>query len=188
MVSLLSEIPDEPCVDGAKEQLAVTGFLPRAWHIVQYPPDLETAKIGVRHKPGLFEDLVCSWLEALGKLGGAAALPDYGIVDGLACGLVPDHRGFALVGDTNCGYVTTSDTAFGNRLLDALDLGRKYLLGIVLHPARSGKDLLELLLAHRDSLAVFIKDYGATAGGALVDAQYVFHLLFYLVSWGFLMP
>ena len=49
-----------------------------------------------------------SWpccFELLAESGGAAILPDDGVVDGLAGGAVPDDGGFALVGDADGGDV-----------------------------------------------------------------------------------
>ena len=51
--------------------------------------------------------------ELLAESGGAAILPDDGVVDGLAGCAVPDDGGFALVGDADGGNVAWLCVGFG---------------------------------------------------------------------------
>ena len=104
---------------------------------------------------------------------GAGVLPDDGVVDRLAGGLVPHHRGFALVGDADGGDVVPGQVRLGQGRADHLagvvpDLG-----GVVLHPAGLREDLLVLHLAGGDDAAAVVEDDGAGARGALVDGDYV---------------
>jgi iron complex transport system ATP-binding protein len=65
------------------------------------------------------------------------------------------------------------------QLADDGSLGRPYLLRVVLHPARLGKMLCELLLRHGQALALAVEDDGSRTAGTLVDSQDVllFHRL-----------
>ena len=104
-------------------------------------------------------------------VGGAAILPDDGVVDRLAGGAVPHHDGLALVGDADAGQRPGVELRAGQRAATDLDRCRPDFLGIVLDPAGLGKDLRQLLLRRGDGLARGVEDDGAGAGGALVDGE-----------------
>jgi hypothetical protein len=80
----------------------------------------------------------------------------------LAGGAVPQHRGFALVGDANGQLARTGRRA---KLLQCLlrhgTLRRPDLIGVVLHPAGLGKNLAEFLLRRGHGLASLVKHNGA---------------------------
>ena len=96
-------------------------------------------------------------------------MPDDGIVDRLAGGLLPDDGGLALVGDAHRGDVFGIDVGLfesaGNDFLDAFPDFH----GIVLDPAGLGIDLLVFFLIDADDLAGMIEDHKAGAGRALID-------------------
>ena len=70
-------------------------------------------------------------------VGGAAVLPDDGVVDRLAGAAVPDHHGLALVGDADGGDVGGGKPGVGQGLPRGGDDGCPDFLRIVLHPAGS---------------------------------------------------
>ena len=97
------------------------------------------------------------------------------MVDGKPCLSVPDHGGFALVGDADCADIAGLEPGFGQRLacrgqLRAPDLNR-----VMLDPARLGVDLRQLLLRQRDDVASRIEHDAAGTGGALVEGEQVGH-------------
>ena len=113
----VGQLPDEPGVDRAEEQLAFLRPLARAGHVVEQPLDLRTGKIRIRHEPRLGADLVAParFDDAVDDVGGAAALPDDGVGDRLAGLLVPDHGRLALVGDADGGNVCGRDAELAHR-------------------------------------------------------------------------
>ena len=106
---------------------------------------------------------------------GAAVLPDDGVVNGLAGFAVPDHRGFALVGNAQRADVLRFQAGLGQRLAGRGQLAAPDFHRIVFDPARSGINLRQLLLGQRHDAAVFVKHNAARAGGALVEGKKVSH-------------
>ncbi len=97
------QVPDDPCVDGAKGQFARLGPRANTVHVIENPSQFCAAEIGVEQQTRavghhLFKPF---GLEPLADLGRAAVLPDDGVEHRLACGTIPDQRGFALVGDAD---------------------------------------------------------------------------------------
>ena len=101
------EAPEQVGVDGPESELSPLGPFARAFYVVEDPGDFGAREIGVEHEAGLLLDprFVGLVFELANHACGAAVLPDDGIVDGFAGLAVPDHGGFALVGNANCGDV-----------------------------------------------------------------------------------
>ena len=101
------QLPDQPSLDRAKEQVAPLGPRTHAGLIVQNPFQLGCRKIGVNDKTGLFPDLIgqALRLERIAVFACAAALPYDGMADRLAGVAVPDDRCLALVCNANGGNV-----------------------------------------------------------------------------------
>ena len=100
--------PDQIAVDRAKEQITIGRFLARALNSVEDPFHLGAGKIGIEQKTGLRGEhrLMAAAAQSLANIGCAAVLPDNRLMDRLAGVFIPDHRGFALVGNANGGNVT----------------------------------------------------------------------------------
>ena len=82
--------------------------------------------------------IMASWparLQPRADVGGAAVLPDDGVVDRLAGLAIPDDGGLALVGDADRGDVLASAPAFFSALRQTATR-RPDLLRLVLDPAR----------------------------------------------------
>ena len=105
------QLPDQPGVDGAEKQLALFRLLSGAGGVVQQPFDLGAGEVGIGHKAGLFPDdiAVAPGFQLVDDGGGAAALPDNGVGNGLAAGFFPDHGGLPLVGDADGRDVSGGD-------------------------------------------------------------------------------
>ena len=99
--------PQKECVDGAEGELAGLRRGARAGHIVEQPGDLAGGKIRIEQQSGLGRDLrlVPALAQRLAQWRGAAILPDNRVVNRLAGGALPDHRGLALIGDADAGDV-----------------------------------------------------------------------------------
>ena len=154
--------------------------------MVQDPADLGGREVGVGQQAGGGLDVVG---EALGhqlvhQAGGAAALPDDGVVNGGAGGFVPDDGGFPLVGDADGRQVGGLDAALGHHLHHDGVLGGPDFHGVVLHPALFGVDLGEFLLADGDDILLLVEQDGPGTGGSLVQRENVFrHGMYLLLAW-----
>ena len=163
MYAAAREIPNEPGFHRAEEQPALVGELLRLGDVVKYPLYLCAGEICVDEqtcfilyiflKPLLFK------LLAVGS--GAAALPDYRIVDGLARLPVPEDGGLTLIGDADARNLARVDLARGYACNDSLKLTVKYRHRVMLDPAALGVYLLELILRLADDVALFVEYYSS---------------------------
>ncbi len=165
--------PQQEAFDGAGGERALLRRAPAAGHVIEDPGDLGAGEIRIEDQAGLGRDrlLVPGAPQFITALGGAAILPDDGIVDRLAGGAIPHHRGLALVGDADAGQRRGAELGAGQRRAADLDRRRPDLLGIVLDPTRLGKDLRQLFLCRCHRPARGIEHDGPRAGGALVDGE-----------------
>ena len=170
------EVPQHPGVHGAHHQVAGLGAFPGALDVVEDPLDLRSGEVGGQRQPDDLLVPVGSLLAAefLDDLLGAGVLPDDGVVDGLTGFLVPHEGGLALVGDTDRGQVVLVYLRFRESLGDDLTDVVPDLVGIMLHPAGAGEDLLVFLLPHGDDAACVVEDDRARRGGSLVNGEHVF--------------
>ena len=90
------ELPDEVAVDGAEEELAAGGAVAGAFGLVEDPFELGAGEVGVEDEAGAFGDhgLMAFGAERGADLGGAAVLPDDGVVQGLRRSSRPRRRWF----------------------------------------------------------------------------------------------
>ena len=107
----VGELPDEPGVNRAEQQLSPLGFFARTGDIVQNPFDLRAGKIGVQHQTrGLFDVVLQPALfQCIADRGGAPALPDDGVADGFSGFSVPDDGRLALVRDADGSNILHMD-------------------------------------------------------------------------------
>jgi hypothetical protein len=170
------EVPDQPGVDVAEQQFALLGPLPGAFDVVEDPLDLGAGEVGVHHQAGVLLDVALESprLQVVADGGRAPALPDDGVVDRLAGGLVPDDGGFPLVGDADGGHFLGADAHGLKNLAGHAHLAAPDFHGVMLDPAGLGVDLGEFLLGHADALARLVEQDGAGTGGALVQGENIF--------------
>ena len=171
------QLPDQPGVDRAEQQLASLRPLARAGHVVQQPFDLRAGEIRVRHKARLGADLVAPACldDPVDDIGGTAALPDDGVCNRLAGGLVPDHGGLTLVGDADGGNVRGGDAELAHRAARHLKRRVPDLVRVVLDPAGLRENLAEFLLRGGTDVAGAVKENAAGGGSALIQGHDVFH-------------
>ena len=98
-------------------------------------------------------------------------LPYYGITNRLVCMSVPNHGGFALVGDADGRDVRGLRAGVGQRAARGGELGVPDFHRIVLDPAGVRIVLRELALVDAAHAARAIEDDGAGTGGALVQRE-----------------
>ena len=81
--------------------------------MVEQPGDLGGREIRIEHQAGFLRDrgLMPGRAQRRAGVGGAAVLPDDGVVDRPAVDAIPDDRGLALVGDADAGDVLGAEPA-----------------------------------------------------------------------------
>ena len=93
----------------------------------------------------------------------AAALPDDGVIHGLARRPVPDQAGLALVRDAYGRYILRRDAALLEGLRQRAYLRAEDVRRVMLDPAGAGVYLRVVVLSYRDYLTRAGEHYGARA-------------------------
>ena len=119
------QIPDQPCIDRAEQEIAGFGKHLSVRNGVQDVAKLRCGKIRVDEKPRRLRDVVPHALadQLLAQRRGAAALPHDRRMHGLARRLFPDDRRFALVRDPDRSDLTGLDVRLFQDLTDRVELG-----------------------------------------------------------------
>ena len=143
------QAPEQEAVDGAERQVACFGGGAGAVDGIEQPGDLGGGEIRVQAQSGAGGDqiAVAGLIQALAQGGGAAVLPDDGVVDGSAGSAVPEDDRLALVGDAEGGDAGAGGEAGVDESLagGGQDSGPDF-FRVVLYPAGAGVDLGEFLL------------------------------------------
>ena len=165
--------PDQKAVDGAETQFAGGGAIARAVHLVENPGQFRRGEIGVEKKAGLFRHhgFLAGILHHRADIGRAPVLPDDGIMDRLAGGAVPDHGGFALVGDADGDRQAAARTCLRHHGGCYINRGLPDIFRIMLDPAVGREMLRELGGLLRQNGAGLVEQDGARTCGALVDGD-----------------
>src|SRR6266404_3765389 len=102
-----SEMPDQKSIDIAKQKIAGFSLCACACNLFENPANLKATEISRERKAGLAAIAVLSATRSeFGYRGSnTRVLPDNRVVNGLPTFLVPDHGGFALVGDSDRSQV-----------------------------------------------------------------------------------
>jgi hypothetical protein len=159
---------DDVGVDGADDQAAVADSFPRGHVVLRQPGQLRGGEVGIEPQPGEFGDprFVPGVLETVADARRTAVLPHDGAPRRRQSRAIPDDRGLPLVGDPDGG-----DRPPLQRDPARLQDGDPDLLRLVLHLARSGEVLGELLVATALDLSVRPDHEGGDAGRSGVDGQ-----------------
>ena len=170
------QLPDEPRFDCAEQQLAALCALACAGDVFKQPVYLRAGEIGVDDEAGLGPEAVrqALGLQAVAVFARAAALPDDSVVDGLACDLIPDDGGFALVGDADGRDVGGSCADLLHGLDGYAKLRSPDLICVVLDPAGLRKVLGEFALRDAAHFAALIEENAAIGSRAGVQGHDVF--------------
>jgi hypothetical protein len=144
-----------------------------AGDVVENPFDLGGGKVGVEDEAGLGADAFgeAPLPEIVAPRGGAATLPDDGVVDGGSGATVPDHDGFALVGHGESRDGRGSAAGAFDDLEQHRELRLPENLGIVLDPARLRIDLGKFALGGGDGAEFAVEQQRARTGRALVEGE-----------------
>ena len=141
----------------------------------QNPANLQATEIGGEWKAGLGAIAILSATHGeLGYRGShARVLPDNRVVHGLATFPVPDDRGFALVGDPDCGQIFGPQPARFHCFMDDILRAAPDFLRVVLNPSRLGIDLLVLSLSCAHDASGTIEHDETRTGRSLVNGANV---------------
>jgi len=174
------QAPDQPAIHRAESQFAALGARTGAGHCLQDPRQLGAGEIGIEQQAGALAEqgLQPLGLECIAGGGGAAILPDDGVVNRPPGGAFPDQRGLALVGDAQRQQIPRPDARLRQRLASGVELALPDQLGVMLDPARLGIDLGKFLLRQRHQRPVGIEHEGARTGRSLVQGQQISHVVF----------
>ena len=142
---LARELVDEPGVHRAEEELPLLSPLTELGVLVEDPHELGAGEVWVEDEPRLLLHHIgkAEGLEFLANVRGTAALPDDGVIHGLTRLLLPEEGRLALVRDADGLDLVGLDLGRRDSPLGRRELGRPYLLRIVLDPAGLGKYLVE---------------------------------------------
>ena len=172
------QVPDQPGIDGAEQQIAHLRSLARTGHVIQDPLHLAGRKIRIGNKTRRGRDVVRS--PALGAdrfhdIGRAPALPHDGVAHRVTRAPVPEHGGFPLVGDADAFDVVGTQTLPIDQIVQHPDLRFQDVEGIVLDPAGLGEMLREGLLGNPPHHRIMIDQQGTRRSGSLVEGDNVRH-------------
>src|SRR6185437_16878004 len=101
------EVPGQPAVDGAEQCLARLRLPARTFDVVQDPAQLRTRKISRQRQSGPLAEAVLSAITDIAshQLRRARVHPYQRVAQGSTRCLVPQHRGFALIGYADGGQI-----------------------------------------------------------------------------------
>src|SRR5687768_9692660 len=168
-----SQVPDNPCVDIAKQEFTIFGFGARLWDVIQDPFDLWAGEICgerqacLRSKSILFS-ILCQFIDDRIR---TRILPDDGIVNWLARIFIPDNRCLALICNANRCNISGLKSAHLQRTLDDFLSPLPNFQWIMFYPARLGINLPMFLLVNSNDISSMIKDDKASTGGALINCR-----------------
>ena len=172
MLSATSEIPQQPGVDVADQQLPCRRLLPGSVHVIEDPADLGPGEVrGQRQTHAGFVpiDATAERREPVADRLRAGVLPDDRVGHRSTGRPVPhDHR-LALVRDPDRRDVRRVEVCLGKRTTHDLAGVAPDLECVVLDPAGPREDLLMLHLVCGDHQASPVEEHAARTRRALVD-------------------
>ena len=120
MAGTICQLPDQPGIDGTKENFPLFSPLLSSRNLVQNPSYLGRREIGIDDQTCLLmeEFRIAILLELVSDMGCLARLPNDGIVDRKTSFLVPDNCCFPLVGNADAFDLIRTDTAFDKGACD----------------------------------------------------------------------
>ena len=166
------QLPGQPGVDGPEQQVAAFGGGPMP-ALVQDPGELQRRRVGRDRQPGRGSKPVgagrIAGRQPRAGLGRPRVLPHDRRMHGPAGASVPHDGRLALVADPDRHELPRGHPCLAQRDLHAGPDALDDLIGVVLDPARPGRDLGVLQLVAGDDPPVVVEQDAATARGPLVD-------------------
>ena len=181
----VSQFPNQPSINGTKEQFTFFCSLLSAFYMVQYPTNLGSREVSIDDQTSLFVEFfhIALAFQLFSQRCCLTWLPNDSIVDRKTCFLIPDDSCFTLVGNPDCFNLVWLDTTFdessSNNRLD----GVPNFIGIVLYPTCLRENLSKLFLTRANLFSFFVKNNGTRTCSSLVNGHDVFFLWHVLSSW-----
>jgi len=170
---LTGKVPDQPGIHGAEEQFAVFRALLAVFDMIEDVANLRAGKIRIDQKPGGLLHIIAPAFgnERFAERRRPAALPDNGVVDRQSGRLVPNDRGFALVGHTDGGNLARLNVFAPEHIRGGLLLRFQNVERVVLNVPRTGIDLAEFILRAADDFAFEIEQDCTGTRRALIKGE-----------------
>ena len=169
------QLPHEPRIHRAEQNLAARGLFACALDMIEQPLDLGAGEIRIGHEPGRAADVLGKPVldQPVHNIGGAAALPHDGVVDGPSGGFIPQNGGFTLIGDADARHLGRGNVRRGEHLQHGGVLRGPYLHRVLLDPAFMRVVLGQLVLTDGENVLFAVKKDRSRARCALIERQYV---------------
>ena len=176
MLFAVRKFPKQPRIDGTENQVAFFGTFTGALDVIKNPLNFRSAEICVCRKSGHAADIlfISVLFQLFAKFRGAAALPNYRIVNGFARMSVPYDRRLTLIRYTYRGDLFGVDIHFGYRLGHNAVLARVNFHRVVLDPTLFRIDLRKLSLRNGDDFSFCVKNDRTGTCCSLVESKNVF--------------
>ena len=160
------QLPDQPGVNRAEEELPLLCTLLCTLDMVEDPADLRRGEVRIDQQTSLILHFIdkALGLEVFRNGCRLTGLPNNRVVDRTSCLLVPDDSRLALVRDADTCDVTCHEARLFECLFHDGDHRAPDFFCIVLNPARFREMLREFLLRYADDLGITVKDDGAIRG------------------------
>jgi hypothetical protein len=167
------EPPDQETVHRPESDVPRSGGIARTRHAIQDPGNLGGRKIRVQQQAGLLREFRprAAAIEVPAPVGGAAVLPHDGVEQRHAVALVPENRGFALIGDADGGDAGPQLVQSAQHLSGRRKHRGPNHFGVVLHPAGRRVNLLEGLLFGGNRLAGGGERHCPARTGSLINCE-----------------
>ncbi len=169
--STAGEVPNEPAIHRACQQLTATGAGGNAV-LRQHPFELGRGKIGIDHEPGPFGDRVGLRRELGTSRRRTPVLPHDRPAHRGARRSIPQDHGLTLVGDADR---VGRHTRPSDRLAGRVERAVQEIVWIVFHPPRLRKMLRDFPVPAADHATIVGHDQTGRAGRTLVDSEDVLH-------------
>ena len=113
------QLPNQETINRAKQQFTIACAGTGTFNMVKNPTQLGARKIRINQEARALGDhlTMAGIAQTAALIGRAPILPDDCIVNGFTRGLIPNNRGFTLIGDANCGNLARRDTRISQSVI-----------------------------------------------------------------------
>ena len=172
----IGQLPNQPSLDGAEQELAGFCLLSGARDIFENPAQLRAAEIGIDQKSCLLTNHIAvpGRFQLIAVLRGTAALPHNRVADRNAGFFIPNHRRLSLIGNADGFNVFVCAVDLKQRLLRHAHLRRPNFHRIMLDPPCPRIDLRKFLLRDTDHIAFAVVQNTAGARRSLIQCHDIF--------------
>ena len=154
------QLPDQPGVNRAEEQLTLFCTFSRSGNIIQKPLDLGSGKIGIRYKACFGTDGIRNAFchKIVNNIRSTAALPDNCVGNRLTGHFIPDNRRLALIRDADRCDVFRGHSKLPHGRAGNFQCGKPDFFRVMLDPAGFREDLPEFFLSNGTDVSSLVKE------------------------------